>query len=77
VEVPKDEGVAEGVVEFDLAEAKDRFVKQVPKEFGADVTPELYAWLEHKPRDRAEHLHLDAWTGNLITRPVKVTIRMW
>jgi len=77
LEVPKEAGKAEGVIELDFDEAKNRFVKQMPDEFSADVTPALYVRLHHRPRDRAEHLQLDAWAGELSARAIKVTIDKW
>jgi hypothetical protein len=77
VEIQKIPGRAEGVLEIDLGEARGRFLKQLPNEFSAEVTPTLYVWMHHRPRDRAEHLHLDAWTGRLTARPIKVSIDKW
>jgi len=77
LEVRKETGKAKGVMEFDLGQAKDRFVQGQPKEFSADIIPELYVRMQHWPRDRGRDLDLDAWTGPLIARPIKVSAKNW
>jgi hypothetical protein len=77
LEVGKEPGTAGGSIEADLGEAKAAFIKHLPKEFSAEATPEGYIRLEHRPNDRAEYLHLDAWIGYVISPPRAVTIRKW
>lgn len=76
-EVPKEAGAAEGTIEVDLEPIREVFVKRLPKEFSAAVTPKMYIQLVHQPFDRGEHLHLDAWIGYLSAGPREVDLKKW
>jgi hypothetical protein len=75
--VDRKAGKAEGDVEVELRAAKEAFLKHLAKELDADKPPPMYVRLQHWPRDRGEHLKLDAWTGPLIGPVTKVTAKDW
>ena len=53
------------------------FRKRYPNEFDPGIAPPLYVIMLHCPKDRGEHLGLDAWTGQLPTAMSKINITEW
>jgi hypothetical protein len=72
--IPKDKP-ASGTAEapFKLAEA---YKRDFPKAM-TSAPKNLFVQFYHGPYDRAEQLGVDAWTGNLITEPIRLEPKGW
>lgn len=63
--------VARGTITVKASDFWQELRKRWPKHLGQEPKL-LFAVLTHMPRDRGEHLDLDAWTGDLHTRRMEI-----
>ena len=77
LEIDEKRGKATGVIKINLDAAKKLLPEDYAADFGKDLSPMLYIQLEHLPRDRSGMLELDAWTGELRSKLVKVEGKAW
>ena len=76
VTVPKGES-ASGVIRASVADVRSFFLKHWPDRFDAKIAPRLSIQLVHAPTDRGEAHNLDAWTGQLWSKVLKVDLKSW
>jgi hypothetical protein len=75
--VERDGGGGSGTLEVAVADLKKYFTGVLPQEFDPAKPPRLYVRMFHSPKDRGEHLRLDAWTGRLRSTAVHVSLEDW
>jgi hypothetical protein len=62
---------------LDLSGAKAHFLKHWPEEFDRQQAPPLWLQVRHQPHDRGIAHSLDAWTGELYSRVLRVPLKRW
>jgi hypothetical protein len=72
IKVTKEKGKVEGSMEIDISEVRSQLLEEYPDEFDKEFKQDLYLQFYHQPIDRAKHLDLDAWTGEILSPPAKV-----
>lgn len=65
-----------GTISVPVEKLRGFYTQHWREQFGADA-PVLHIQLRHKPFDRGAGFALDAWTGEVYSRVVKVPLKKW